>query len=124
MKRRKLPILISINILSILLFSLSILFTKNYYLIGLTLLILLGTGLYTSMRIQRLGLFKSEEKVTTQRYLFLIKWNLFSLGLLLASIFIFSEITELLIFSMIFFGGSLGALIGHILRMMRLKKEK
>jgi|GEM_PF-2916302 len=90
MKRRKLPILISINILSILLFSLSILFTKNYFLIGLTLLILLGTGLYTSMRIQRLGLFKSEEKINTQRYLFLIIWNLFSLGLLLTSIFIFS----------------------------------
>jgi hypothetical protein len=115
MKRRIL--LISTNVLSIVLFSLSILFTKNYFLIGITLLILLGTGMYTSRRIQRLGLLKSEEKFTAQRYSLLIIWNLISLGLLMISIFLYSEIAVLLIFSIIFFASSLGALLGHIKKM-------
>jgi hypothetical protein len=62
--------LFGINVLFIALFSLSILLTSNYFIIGFTLILLLGTGVFTAITIQRLRSFQGKKGFTTQSYSF------------------------------------------------------
>ncbi|MFW5700440.1 MAG: hypothetical protein ACOCWM_02020 [Cyclobacteriaceae bacterium] len=113
--------LIAINILGILVFSLSILLKSGYLINILALLFLLASAIYTAIAVKDKS-FKKKAKNITQSLFFLITWNLMALALLIASIFVWSEHNPLLIFSIIFFSYSLGATLGQITRNQKNKK--
>jgi len=118
---RKPHTLIAINILGILVFSLSILLKAGYLINFLALLFLLASAIYTAFVVND-KYFKKESKNITQSFYFLITWNLLALALLFTSIFVCSEHNSLLIFSIIFFSYSMGATLGQITRNRKNRK--
>lgn len=112
---RKPHTLIAINILGILVYSLSILLKAGYLINFHALLFLLASAIYTAFVVNG-KYFKKESKNITQSLYFLITWNLLALALLFTSIFVWSEHNSLLIFSIIFFSYSMGATLGQFTR--------
>ena len=111
--------LISLNIIAILCFSLSILFDLGYLIMIASLILLWASSIYTAIKFH--DKTKSKKLISTHGFSFLIFWMLFALAIFLFSIFIWDRNGILLVFSIIFLGFIIGAILGEYTKRRKYK---
>lgn len=111
---------ICLNAMSLIVFvTVVFLFNNNKIAISLSLFLLFITALFTAYNLNK----KSIGSDSSFNFMFFLLWNMFSVVILLGSIFIWKNSGFLLNFSMIFLCGSIGATIGAYYRYRKLRNR-